>query len=100
MVRAGNRMHPGRVLREEFMAPMRLNAAALARALDVPEAGIAALIAGKAPPAITSDLALRLARFFGTTPHFWLSLQAMHDLSIAQSRYGAEIAARVQPLAA
>jgi addiction module HigA family antidote len=93
-------MHPGRVLREEFMAPMRLSADALAHALDVPPARLSALIAGKAPPAITSDLALRLARFFRTSPHFWLNLQAAHDLSIAQARFGAEIAARVQPMAA
>jgi addiction module HigA family antidote len=100
MARTGDRMHPGRVLREEFMAPMRLSAEALALALDVPAAQIDALIAGKLPPAITSDIALRLARFFRTTPHFWLSLQAAHDLSIAQARFGAEIAARVQPMAA
>ncbi len=100
MARAGERMHPGRVLREEYMAPLQLTADALARALGVPPAQIAALIAGKRPPAITTDIALRLARFFGTSPHFWLSLQAAHDLSIAQARYGAEIAASVQPMAA
>jgi len=100
MARAANRMHPGRVLREQFMAPMNLTGEQLARALDVPSARIAALIAGRQPPAISSDLALRLARFFRTTPQFWLSLQAAHDLSIAQARYGAEIAARVQPIAA
>jgi addiction module HigA family antidote len=93
-------MHPGRVLREEYMAPMRLSAEDLARALDVPPARIVALIAGRVPPAITSGIALRLARFFRTSPHFWLSLQAAHDLSIAQARFGAEIAARVQPMAA
>jgi addiction module HigA family antidote len=100
MARAGDRMHPGRVLREEYMAPMRLSADDLARALDVPSAQIGALIAGKRPPSITSDIALRLARFFRTSPHFWLNLQAAHDLSIAQARFGAEIAARVQPMAA
>jgi addiction module HigA family antidote len=100
MARAGERMHPGRVLREEFMAPMRLSAAALAQALDVPPAQINALIAGRSVPAITSDMALRLARFFRTSPHFWLNLQSAHDLSIAQARFGAEIAARVQPMAA
>ena len=100
MARAGNRMHPGRVLREEFMAPLRLSAGDLAGALDVPASRIAALIAGRTPPTIDSDMALRLARFFRTNPHFWLNLQAAHDLSIAQARYGAEIAARVQPMAA
>jgi addiction module HigA family antidote len=93
-------MHPGRVLREEFMEPMKLTMDDLARALDVPAAQIASLIAGRKQPRITSDFALRLARFFRTSPHFWLSLQAAHDLSIAQRRFGAEIEARVQPMAA
>jgi antitoxin HigA-1 len=100
MARANDRMHPGRVLREEYMAPMRISAAELAQALDVPPSQIERLIAGRTPPAITSDIALRLARFFRTSPHFWLSLQSAHDLSIAQARFGAEIAARVQPMAA
>ena len=100
MARVGYRMHPGRVLREEFMEPMKLTMDDLARALDVPAAQIASLIAGRKQPRITSDFALRLARFFRTSPHFWLSLQAAHDLSIAQRRFGAEIEARVQPMAA
>ncbi len=100
MARAGDRMRPGRVLREEFMAPMHLSAEVLACALDVPTTRIAAVIAGKTTAPITSDLALRLARFFRTSPHFWLSLQSAHDLSIAQARFGAEITARVQPMAA
>ena len=100
MARVGRRMHPGRVLREEFMEPMRLKAGDLALALDVPIAQIEALIAGKRTPKVTTDIALRLARFFRTSPHFWLSLQAAHDLSITQARYGAEIEARVQPIGA
>ena len=49
---------------------------------------------------MTSDLALRLARYFRTSPQFWLSLQTSYDLAVAQARFGAEIEARVQPLAA
>ncbi len=100
MARVGRRMHPGRVLREEFMEPMRMSAADLAAALDVPVSQIEALIAGKRTPKVTTDIALRLARYFRTSPHFWLSLQAAHDLSIAQRRFGAAIEARVQPMAA
>ncbi|HXT82179.1 MAG TPA: HigA family addiction module antitoxin [Acetobacteraceae bacterium] len=98
MARLGSRMHPGRVLREEYMEPMRLDADGLARALSVAPGRIVPVIADEAP--LTSDLALRLARFFGTSPQFWLGLQSAYDLSVAQARYGAEIEARVQPLAA
>jgi addiction module HigA family antidote len=91
-------MHPGRVLREEYMEPMRLDAVGLARALDVAPHRIAPLIADQEP--VTSDIALRLARCFRTSPQFWLGLQAAYDLSMAEAQFGAEIAARVQPLAA
>jgi addiction module HigA family antidote len=98
MARMGRRMHPGRVLREEYMDPMGLDASGLAQALGVPLGEIARVIQGQDP--MTSDLALRLARCFRTNPQFWLSLQTSHDLAIAQARFGAEIDARVQPLAA
>jgi addiction module HigA family antidote len=91
-------MHPGRVLREEFMEPLRLDAAGLAHALDVAPGRIAPLIAGQQP--VTSDLALRLARYFRTSPQFWLGLQAAYDLAMAEAEHGAEIAARVHPIAA
>jgi addiction module HigA family antidote len=91
-------MHPGRVLREEYMEPLRLDAAGLAHALDVAPSRIAPLIADQQP--VTSDLALRLARYFRTSPQFWLGLQAAYDLAIAEAEHGAEIAARVQPVAA
>ena len=92
------RLHPGRVLHEEYMEPLRLDAVDLARALDVHPGCIAALVAKDT--AITSDLALRLARCFRTSPQFWLSLQTAYDLAVAQAEHGAEIEARVQPLAA
>ncbi len=94
----GSRMHPGRVLREEYMEPMQLNCSGLAQALGVPLNRIAPVIDEYEP--MTSDLALRLARCFRTSPQFWLGLQTAHDLAVAQARYGAEIEARVQPLAA
>jgi addiction module HigA family antidote len=98
MVRLGRRMHPGRVLREEYMEPMRLDASGLARALGVAPSQIAPVIADQGP--VTSDLALRLARCFRTSPQFWLGLQTAYDLAVAQAQFGAEIEARVQPFAA
>ena len=80
------------------MAPLRLDAARLAQALDVPSARLDALMTDGGP--VTSDLALRLARCFRTSPQFWLALQSAYDLSLAHAEHGAEIEARVQPLAA
>jgi addiction module HigA family antidote len=91
-------MHPGRVLREEYMEPMQLDATRLAQALGVPTSQIAPLIDRQGP--VTSDLALRLARCFRTSPQFWLGLQTAYDLAVTQAQSGAEIEARVQPLAA
>jgi len=98
MARMGRRLHPGRVLREEYMEPMRLDAAGLAQALGVAPDQIAPVIDDHGP--MTSDLALRLACCFRTTPQFWLGLQTAYDLAVAQAQFGAEIEARVQPLAA
>ena len=75
------------------MQPMRLDAVGLARALDVTPGRIAPLIADEEP--VTSDIALRLARCFRTSPQFWLGLQTAYDLSRAEAEVGAEIAARV-----
>jgi addiction module HigA family antidote len=91
-------MHPGRVLREEFMDPMKLDTDALASALAVEPGRIAPLVTSAAP--VTSDMALRLARCFRTTARFWLGLQAAYDLETAEDEHGAEIAALVHPLAA
>jgi addiction module HigA family antidote len=98
MARMGRRMHPGRILREEYMEPMRLDTTGLARALGVAPSQIAPVIADQGP--MTSDLALRLARCFRTSPQFWLGLQTAYDLAMAQAQFGAEIEARVQPFAA
>jgi addiction module HigA family antidote len=98
MARMGRRLHPGRVLREEYMEPMRLDVSGLAQALGIPHSQIAPVINDHEP--MTSDLALRLARCFRTSPQFWLGLQTAYDLAVAQARFGAEIEASVQPLAA
>lgn len=90
-------MHPGRVLREEFMEPMHLDADRLAQALGIPASQITPVLADQEP--LTSDLALRLARCFHTSPTFWLGLQTAYDLSMAEARIGDDIQ-KVERLAA
>jgi addiction module HigA family antidote len=91
------RTHPGEVLREDFMKPLGLSANALALALRVPATRIGAIIRKDKPRAVSADTALRLARYFGTTPAFWLNLQTAHDLSITEAALGAQIARDVHP---
>jgi addiction module HigA family antidote len=100
MAKTRIRTHPGEVLREEFMKPFGLSANALARDLHVPPNRITAIIAQEAPRSVTPDTALRLARYFGTTPEFWINLQVAHDLSAAQAKIGDQIAAEVRRRAA
>ena len=90
--------HPGEVLREEFMVPMGISANALAIALRVPVTRISEITHERR--AISADTALRLARYFGTTPHFWLNLQSGYDLSKAERDIGEEIADQIRPRAA
>lgn len=72
---------PGKMLSEEFLAPLGISQNALALKIRVPATRIGDIIHGRR--AITPDTALRLARFFGNSPEFWLNLQMMHDLSKA-----------------
>jgi antitoxin HigA-1 len=90
--------HPGEILREEFMVPLELSANALSREIDVPPNRITGIIAGER--AVAPDTAMRLGRYFRTTPEFWLNLQQAHELSRAQAEVGAAIRDRVRPRAA
>jgi len=90
----GPPIHPGTVLREDFMAPLALTAYAVAKALHVPQTRLGEILAGRR--AVTADTALRLARHFGTTPAFWLNLQAFYDLRRAEIEHGRAIAAEVE----
>ena len=90
--------HPGEMLREEFLRPLGLSVNALAMALRVPATRIGAIVKGER--SVTADTALRLARFFGTSPEFWMNLQAMHDLTKARLESGAAIGRDVRPRAA
>jgi addiction module HigA family antidote len=86
------------MLAEEFLKPLGLSVNALAIALRVPATRIGAIVKGER--AVTADTALRLARFFGTSPEFWMNMQAMYDLTKARLEIGGAIARDVQPRAA
>lgn len=88
-------IHPGEVLREEFVLPLGSSGNALARALCVPANRIHAIL--KESRNLTADTALRLARFFGTTAEFWMNLQKMYELRMAETMAGAAIERTLQP---
>jgi len=87
--------HPGELLKEDWLADYGLTQYALAKALKIPHSRLTDIIKGRR--GITADTALRLARFYGNSPAFWLNLQADYDLRMADA---AKIAAEVQPRAA
>ncbi len=92
IVRRGNpswRIHPGEILREEYLKPMNLSATAAARALHVSVPTVNEIVRERR--AITAEMAVRLARFFRTTEQFWLNLQAAYDLSVAAERLSRKV---------
>jgi addiction module HigA family antidote len=82
-------VHPGEVLAEDFMAPRGLSANQLALALRVPANRLTEMIRGRR--SISADTALRLARYFDTTPALWMNLQSRYDLDVAQDEAGKQI---------
>jgi len=93
----GIAIHPGEFLREDFLAPMGLSSNALAIALRVPVTRITEIVRERR--GITADTALRLARYFGTTPDFWMKMQLSYDLALASSQVAVRIQAEVIPAA-
>src|SRR5216684_2490594 len=91
-------VHPGEILREEYMRPLGLSMNRLALDLRVPVTRISEIVRGRR--GITSDTALRLARYFNTTPQFWMNLQIHYDLEVAKDRELARIKRDVRPIAA
>ncbi|MDR6434167.1 HigA family addiction module antitoxin [Brucella pseudogrignonensis] len=73
-------VHPGEILREEYLIPLHMSTGALAKQLNVPRTRIERL--ANEQTAVTPDTALRLAKFFRTTPEFWMNMQASFDLKI------------------
>ena len=88
-------IHVGETLLEDFLKPLGLTASRLAIELMVPVTRMNDIVRGRR--AVTADTALRLARYFGTTPQFWMNLQANYELELAQDARGSEIAQRIRP---
>ena len=100
-VRPGRRLptvHPGTMLRDEFLTPMGISVYALAHAIKVPRSRTNDIVRGRR--AITTDTAIRLGRYFGTTPEFWINLQARYDLDVADRTVRRRIEQEVTPRAA
>ena len=91
-------VHPGEVLRDEFLTPMGLSVYGLARALKVSRPRLNDLVLGRRR--VTVDTALRLGRYFGTTPEFWLALQTRYDLDVAERTVQDRIEREIAPHAA
>ena len=91
-------IHPGEILREEFMRPMDISINRLARDIMVPPGRISEIVNGRR--GITADTALRLARYFSVSPETWMGLQTEYDLRVAAQTVGKEIEKRVHPHAA
>jgi addiction module HigA family antidote len=88
-------IHPGEILREEFLSPLGMSANELALALRVPATRINDIVNEKR--GITADTALRLSRYFGTTPKFWTNMQASWELEVAEDRLGNAVRRDVLP---
>lgn len=89
-------IHPGEILREEFLGPLDMSANALAMELHVPAPRINDVVRERR--SVTPDTALRLARYFGTTAQFWLNLQSSFDLKQAEGEVGGKIRQEIKPL--
>jgi addiction module HigA family antidote len=82
-------VHPGEVLREDFLRPLNLSPYTVARAVGVPRTRIERLAKEQTP--VTADTALRLGRYFGTSATFWMGIQAQYDLERAEDELGATL---------
>ncbi|MBI4184154.1 MAG: HigA family addiction module antidote protein [Proteobacteria bacterium] len=91
-------VHPGAILREDFLSPMGVSVYALTQAIKVPRSRVNDIVLDRR--AITADTALRLARYFGTGPEFWINLQAHYDLEVAKETSRRRIEKEVAPRAA
>ena len=100
-VTTGHRLppiHPGQILRDTFLTPLAMSAYELANAIKTPRSRINDIVLGRR--AITTDTAMRLARYFGTSPEFWINLQARHDLDVADRTMRQKIEQEVAPRSA
>lgn len=100
-VTSGERLpaiHPGEILRDEFLAPMEISVYQLAKALKVSRPRLNDVVLARR--SITTDTALRLSRYFGTTPEFWINLQTRYNLDVAEHTTRRMIEQEVEPHAA
>jgi addiction module HigA family antidote len=88
-------VHPGEILLEDLMKPLGITANGLSRDLRVPATRISEIVKGKR--AITADTALRLGRYFGNTPQFWMNLQTSYELELTERQYKTEIERSIHP---
>jgi antitoxin HigA-1 len=91
-------IHPGEILRDDFLAPMKISVYSLAQAIKVPRSRVNDIVLCRR--GVTADTAFRLARYFGTSPEFWINLQARHDLDAADRKLRRRIEREVAPRAA
>ena len=91
-------VHPGEILREEFLSPLAVSQYRLAKETSVPARRINEIVRGSR--SISADTALRLARYFGTSERFWLNLQARFDLEVQKDRLGDRLRREVKILEA
>jgi len=87
-------IHPGEILKEEFLKPMKLSGYALAKSLNVTAQRVSDIILKKS--GISADMAIRLGRFFGMSPEFWMNLQASYELAMAEKSLKKQIS-RIKP---
>ena len=90
-------VHPGEILRDEFLKPMNLSVYGLARSLKISRPRLNDIVLGRR--GVTTDTALRLGRYFGMTPEFWLTLQTRYDLDVAERTIRSQIEQEVEPRA-
>ncbi len=88
-------IHPGEILREEYLVPLGLSINQLARETCVPVTRISEIVNERR--GITADTALRLGRYFSTTAEYWMNLQKLFELEVAMREVGAEVVKRVRP---
>lgn len=88
-------VHPGEILREDLMKPLGLTVNGLARELNVPVSRMSEILNGRR--AVNADTALRLSRYFGSTPEFWINLQSAYDLSVTLDSSSSRIEREVKP---
>lgn len=88
-------IHPGEILREEFLTPLGISANELAQELRVPVTRIGAILHGRRR--ITADTAVRLGRYLNTSPQFWLNLQTSYDIKIVKQNLGDQVNRQVTP---